>query len=120
MSGITDLNKAGTDLNLLVDKADNILFESYSVPGLGREPEVLGKIFTMGQGDLSVPITGDGGVFIIQIDRVDEVPGDIDLESPREQLTFSRISRVGDDRFSEVFDALKESSDIEDRRFKFY
>jgi peptidyl-prolyl cis-trans isomerase D len=121
MQGITDLDQAATDLNLMIEKADNIIFESFSIPGMGREPEILGKIFTMGQGDLSVPIEGNGGVFIIQIDRVDPVNlSDIDVNIPREQLTLSRASKVGDDRSSAVFEALKDCSDIEDQRFKFY
>ena len=121
MQGVTDLNEAGKSLNLMVEKADNIAFENFSIPGLGREPELMGKIFTMQQGDLSVPIEGNGGVFIVQIDKVDAVNvSDIDIAAPKEQLTLSRATRVGDDRSSGVFEALKECSDIEDNRFRFY
>ena len=120
MTGITDLTQGGADLNILVENSDNITFEAYSISGMGIEPQVLGKIFTMNEGDLSVPIIGEGGVYIVQIDNVEEPPADADLETAKDQLTLSRVSRVGDDRFSGVFDALKEQSDIEDRRFKFY
>ena len=116
MKGITDLNAGAQQLNLMVETANNVIFESFSVPGMGREPVLLGKMFTMGSGDLSVPIEGEGGVYIVRVDKVNDVSQDANVDVERKQLAQSRESRVD----FEVFEALKESADIEDNRFRFY
>ncbi|MEQ9063935.1 MAG: SurA N-terminal domain-containing protein [Vicingaceae bacterium] len=116
MAGITDIKAGAAKLNLMVETANNIIFDGYSVPGMGREPQVMGKIFTMSSGDLSVPIEGEGGVYIISIDKIDDVNEDVNVEVEKNQLAQSRTSRVD----YEVFESLKKSSDIEDRRFRFY
>ena len=116
MQGITDLSAGAEKLGLGIETANNVIFESYSIPGMGREPVLLGKIFTMNSGDLSVPIEGDGGVYIVRIDKVNDVQADTDVEVEKKQLAQNRQSRVDYD----VFEALKERADIEDNRFRFY
>ena len=116
MSGFTDLESAASSLNTTVEKVANILFDAYSAPMLGREPNVLGKIFTMNVGDLSIPIKGESGVFIVQIDNIMEAPEMQNALEMKQQLMQERSSRVS---FS-VFEALKERVEIEDNRYKIY
>lgn len=116
MSGFTDINDAAQSLDLTVDRAANVVFEAYSIPNLGRELHLLGRIFTMSEGDLSVPIQGENGVYIVHIEKVVE-PNEIsDTKMIREQIAQGRESRVD----FEVFEALKKRVEIEDYRFRFY
>ncbi len=116
MSGFTSLDDASSNLSLPVEKAEGVIFESYSVPILGREPEVLGRVYTMNEGDLSIPIKGQNGVFIIQVDKVEDALPNDDLSAPAFQLTQSRSSRAN----FEVMEALKERVDIVDNRHLLY
>ena len=116
MSGFTDLNEAATSLNLRIERADGVAFESYSVPSLGREPALVGKLSTMEQGDLSVPIKGSNGVFIVRVETVNEPPAGNDLTSTAMQTNQGRASRVG----YEVFEALKKRIEIKDNRHRIY
>lgn len=117
MAGFTDLNDAATKLNLRIERAEGVVFESYSVPSLGREPALLGKISTMEEGDLSVPIKGANGVFIVKVESVVEPPVDENsLQSMAMQNSQGRASRVG----YEVFEALKKRVEIEDNRHRIY
>ena len=116
MQGFTSLKEASEALNLLIERADEIVFEEFSIPGLGREPSVLGKIFTMNLDDLSVPLKGENGVYIIHVVDVKEVPEVPEYVSYGDQLHERRSSRVN----FEVFEALKDMVEIEDNRFKFY
>ena len=116
MQGHTNLKEAAEALSLPELRADDIIFEGFSIPGLGREPNVLGKMFTMNLDDLSVPIKGENGVYIIQVSKVDEIPEVSDYSIATLQLNQARSSRVN----FEVFEALKDRVDIEDNRHKFY
>jgi len=116
MQGFTDLEQAASSLGSRVERADGVVFESFSVPVLGREPNVLGKMYTMNQGDLSVPIKGENGVFIVRIDKVEDAAETSDYSEAQFQLNDIRSSRVD---FS-VFEALKERIVIVDNRYKIY
>jgi len=116
MQGFTDIDEAANSLKLRVEQAENVVFESFSVPVLGREPNVLGKIYTMNKGDLSVPIKGENGVFIIKIDLVGDALPNKDFSATKFQLSQGRTSRVN---FA-VFEALKKRVEIVDNRYKVY
>lgn len=116
MSGYTDLQTASTELKVPIETAENVVFESFSVPVLGREPNILGKVYTMEEGDLSVPLKGNSGVYIIRVDKVGDALPNQDYSAIKLQITQGRASRVN----YEVFEALKERVDVEDNRYKFY
>ena len=116
MKGNTDLDEAAKKLGLNVQQAEGIIFDAYSVPGLGREPNLVGRIYTMGQGDLSVPIKGENGVYIVRIERVDDAPMANDLRYIRDQIAMNRSTRVT----YEVFEALKKRVEIVDNRHRVY
>ncbi|MEZ4827808.1 MAG: peptidylprolyl isomerase [Bacteroidia bacterium] len=73
----------GQDLNAMktaygsgatVSSAENISFESYSIPGIGADKFVIGKASGMQQGEVSKPIAGDNGVYVLQVTGVTEAP----------------------------------------------
>lgn len=116
MSGITNLQKLADKVGTKVEKAEAINFNSFSVPGMGREPAVIGKVVTLEEGQVSVPIKGNTGVFVVKVTKVIPPPKVDNYTKARQQLNQEYASRVN----LEVFEALKESADIVDRRAKFY
>ncbi len=116
MEGITDLNQLAQKLNVQVEKANNVTFGSFAIPGLGREPKLLGAISAMNTGDVSIPLIGDIGVYVVKIDNVTPAPDQFDaftLKSQIEQATRAQVNYV-------VFEALKDKVGVEDNRHKFY
>jgi peptidylprolyl isomerase/peptidyl-prolyl cis-trans isomerase D len=78
---------------------------------------VIGAIFAMTPGTVSEPIQGNGGVFVVQLDRFYEPPAISDYAIYREQLLGAFRSRLAS---NPMFTALQEKADIEDNRLLFF
>lgn len=114
-AGAGDIQTIADNVNLPVEVKENILFSAAAITGLGREQAMLGTIGGMQVGDISKPIKGDQGVYVIYLDNR------TDVASPENRnnatvLNTSLSSRVD----YEVYEALKEKADIEDNRSKFF
>ena len=99
-----------------IQQVSDVNFSSFSIPKMGFEPEVQGKIFSLKQGDISIPIKGRNGVYIVAVDMVNQSAENADLSVDQLQLQNSRQSRVN----YQVFEALKENADVKDNRYLFY
>jgi len=51
-------------------RAQRLLFQTYSIPGLGKEDALLGTMAGLKPNTLSQPIEGQLGVYVIQVDSV--------------------------------------------------
>jgi peptidylprolyl isomerase/peptidyl-prolyl cis-trans isomerase D len=67
-------------------------------------------------GDISSPIKGDQGVYVVYLDSKSEAPAQTEFGANTSILNSSLSSRVD----YEVFEALKEKADITDNRSKFF
>lgn len=83
---------------------------------MGREPYVVGKLTTLKKGQMSIPIKGDQGVYVVYIENIIEAPEVSDYSGYKTSIKQSWASRVN----NEVFEALKENANIIDDRAKFY
>lgn len=115
IAGTTDIGTIAGRLKVEVDTADFISFSTFSLPAYGPEPEVVGCIFSMTKGQLSKPIIGQAGIFIVKV--VDFIePPTMDLkETYIQQKTFfqTRVSY-------EVFKALEKNAEIIDNRLLYF
>lgn len=50
----------------------DMTFTSNAVTGAGNEPLVVGRAFSLNQGETSSPIVGNSGVFLIKVDQITE------------------------------------------------
>ena len=87
-----------------------------TLPGIGFDPVVLGTAFRLEDGGRSKPFTGETGVVIVETQNKTIAPAIADYSLYKTQLEQTRSNRTS---FS-LAEAIKESSDIEDRRYKFY
>lgn len=110
------LDAIAQKLNVSVETADNVNFAAFAIPGMGREPRVLGTIFATKQGALSKPIKGETGVFLVSPQSFTEPAQVSDYNPYKMQLSGALSNRVN----SEVFEALKEKANVVDNRGKFY
>ncbi|SHJ87170.1 peptidyl-prolyl cis-trans isomerase D [Tangfeifania diversioriginum] len=115
MEGKTDLAAIASELDATVESASNINFNSVQIPGVGMEPAVIGTATTLDADQISKPVTGNSGVYIVQVTSVTEGTNQ-DVESEQMQLAQNLTFRAQ----SEAYNAHREIAEIEDQRAKFY
>jgi len=103
------------NLNLPVESALGVTFSSFSVPGAGIEPHLIGAVTGTDEGVISNPVKGINGVFLFMVTQVTE-PEEIGVEIARERLRITLFNRS----MSEPLQALRNAAKIEDMRSKFY
>ncbi|MEQ8910481.1 MAG: peptidylprolyl isomerase [Vicingaceae bacterium] len=116
MSGASELGTLASNLGLSVENATNVTFANPRIPQVGTEPEVVGKAMTLEAGQMSVPIKGKTGVFVVQLDQKSDA-GEANLVAIRSANNRALKARVDN---GAVLNALKEKADITDNRSKFY
>jgi peptidyl-prolyl cis-trans isomerase D len=102
-------------LNLPVQSAPAVTFASFSVPGAGIEPQLIGASFASAEGTISKPVNGVNGVYLFNVTQINE-PDDIAIEMARERLRMTLNNRSA----SEPLQAIRNATKIEDMRSKFY
>lgn len=109
------LAQAATLFNVAIDTAE-LTFYAYNLLDYGPEPSVIGATFATKQGELSKPIKGNSGVYMIVLDELTETP-----ELPDYSMIISQLAMANNSRVSyELFNALKENANIVDNRGMFY
>jgi len=112
----TTLEAIASDEGQTVKTALAVNMKNPTLSGAGREPKVIGTAFGLVEGATSKLIVGANGVYAIQLTKL----------TPAEPLPNYQASanRVGQAKSSAVntqlYNALKEASDIEDNRATFY
>lgn len=103
-------------LELEVKEANNISFNSRSLPGAGNEPKVIGTLFANISDTTIGPIKGNNGVFIIKVEQVNDAIIPDDLTQARETTHRAFKNRVP----GQTFQAVKDNARIEDNRAMFF
>ena len=103
-------------MNAEPKEAKNTNFAAYSVSGLGFEPEVQAAAINLAVDQISEPIKGKSGVYVIQVKNIQQPAENMNTQNDKVYLTRSYRSRVG----YQVYEAIKEASEIQDNRANFY
>jgi len=115
MSGKTDLSQLASSLGVTVGEAQNVTFETYSIPGLGFETAIAGAATALDANQVSKPVTGTIGVYVVKVNSVN-MGTDSDIKADKQKLAASVNYRTN----TLAFEALRENAQIVDRRSKFY
>lgn len=98
-----------------VESAKDVSFASYSIPGMGQEPAIIGAIASLAKGQISEPIEGKTGVFVVMVEDVTAATETEDYSSyklQQEQLLQNNANRT--------LEMLKDKFGITDNRHKYY
>lgn len=118
--------KGGTTLEALkqaygpgayVSRAENALYGGIAVPGIGMEPKVLGVAASLKENQVSSPVEGTSGVYVLQLTSKkvpDPITDDIARSYAASQSSTQANLLTG--RFQE---AQKECLEVEDFRYRF-
>jgi len=115
IASATSIDAVAGALGTQASEAQKVRFANPYVNTVGLEPVVVSKAFTMSNGQLSAPIIGSNGVFVIQINSI-ETPAQTDLASAEFRLKYGLNNRVS----YEGYEALQDKADIQDSRIKFF
>ncbi|MFO7867959.1 MAG: peptidylprolyl isomerase [Bacteroidales bacterium] len=92
----------------------NVTFSHQTAEKLGREPKVIAKAAVMDPGQISEPIEGNRGVFIISVTNKN-LNASVKPEREKQMLISTRRMTI----INSLFEYLKEKAEIEDYRIKF-
>lgn len=109
-SNISDLQAAASATSTTVETASGVSFGG-GAGSIGNEPKVQAVISTLASGEVSKPIIGTKGVYVVKTTNINEAGDPTDLTAVKR----TEASKV--QSFS-ALQALTESSDIEDTRYK--
>lgn len=99
-----------------VQTADAVNLNSPTLAGAGEEPEVVGAVFAMEPGNVSEPIAGEKGVYVVELVSKFEAPAMDSYKAFAQQESMARRAEAS----MRVFEALKQKAEIEDNRARFY
>ena len=104
----------GSDAN--VYSSSDLKLSSNSLPTVGFDPQAVGLAFSLENGKRSAPIAGENGVIIVETQNKTIAPSLSDYSVYKAQLEQGGINRST----QSIGEAIKESSNIVDKRYKFY
>lgn len=111
----TTIEEVATAMDLKTEQVNTMSFSSNAIPG-GFEPNVVGAFYGIEKGQLSKPVKGNNGVYVVYADDFIASKAPKDLTSLKKQLDGQIKPRAN----FEATNALRELTDIEDNRAKFY
>ena len=111
-----DLNAVAGQYGATVETAENVNFNSAFVPGLGNEPKVIASAFNLNVNDVSAPIAGDNGVFVVQMTNKPAVGEPSNIAQLRKTSNTQSQSRIS----AQLIPSMRKNADVEDNRGNFY
>lgn len=112
------ITEIARSLNRNIQSANNIRYNASILPEIGFEPKVAATAFAMNKGDVSKPIKGNNGVYIISLS---------DVTNPEINQAYVERSKgmlkqtyyqplIENQLYYDIIDKVK----VEDKRWKFY
>ncbi len=104
----------GEDAN--VYSSSSLSLNANTLPTVGAAPKAIGAVFALEEGERTSPVKGDNGVVILELMALTEPPSSTDIATYQDQV----LQRRTESTSYYLLEAIKEFSEIEDNRVKFY
>lgn len=115
--GTTDLNQFGVANNVTVGEATQVKFANTYVPGIGLEPYIVGASMYLSIDQISTPLVGESGVFVVSVtNRLEPEVEASETEALRARLKYTLESRSN----YEAYNALLDAAEVEDNRLDIF
>ena len=115
-ASVNTLEDFATNHGVTTSNATAVTRKSPTIPGAGREPLVVGKAFSLEEGETSGIIKGETGMFMVKVIKKEVAAELPNFSTFANTLTGQNRNAVN----TGVFNALKEGAEIEDNRATFY
>ncbi len=113
---IADLEQ---ELGLSAKMATNISEERPTLPGNANEPYVVGFALTMAEGNVSRPLVGKAGVYVLHLDSKTDVQPREEYLTYKDELEDRRQSQM-QTYSTGVYRALRELANVKDERSRLF
>jgi parvulin-like peptidyl-prolyl isomerase len=116
IAGQTGLDAIASATGRNVTDANSVSLSSFTLPGAGREPKIVGAIFALAPNTPSAPIAGESAVYVVEvIDRTMADPSN--LSDAERSAIRTRLEQSRSATFQQSWvEELKNKADIEDFR----
>ena len=114
LNAMRDAYNAAHGTGAYINTATAISFSTASVPGIGPDGFIIGKISGMQQGEVTDPLIGLNGVYVVQATAVTEAQ-EADALTINSNMA-QQVNTGGTALRSKIYPALREVANIEDNR----
>jgi len=114
-----NLNDIANQFEVRVQTASAVNMANPLIPGAGKEPKVVGVAFGLEEGEMSQPVVGENGVYIVKLDKRNESPALASFKDKALQETQKRVQKLQNPK-NDVVKALTDSKEIVDNRADIY
>ena len=111
-----NLEEVSAMFGLSVENANGIPLSSNFIPGIGNEPKVVARAFAIKQGEVSAPVKGSNGVYLVRVENKPNAPASTNAMVLKRTVSTQNASQVS----FRLVESLKKNAKIEDNRFRFY
>lgn len=114
-----DLGSIASQFQVSVQNASAVNMGSPLIPGAGQEPKVVGAAFALEKDEVSQPIVGEKGVYVIKLINKVEAPELPSYKTAALKETQTRMQKLQNPN-NNVTKAIKDAKEIEDKRSLVY
>ncbi len=100
----------------VVNSSSDLKLSSNSMPAAGLDPTAVGRVFSLENGKRSAPFAGENGVIVLELQNKTIAPATENYATFKDELTRNLNSKSG----LNIAEAIKDGSNIKDRRYRFY
>ena len=115
LHGATSLEEAAEIWGVPVLKAEHVTLAASRFGNQGAEPAVIGATLAQEAGQVSAPLTGVAGVYMVKTTAKNTQEGEFNVEQEKQQLA-ARNSYMTSYRLHQI---LRDNADIRDKRINF-
>jgi len=112
----TTIEEIATNQNQDVKTSLAVNMKNPTLSGAGREPKVIGTAFGLQEGEMSNPIVGSAGVYVLQVTKFTPADALPNYQAIANRIGTAKATAVN----ASLYNALKDAADIEDNRATFY
>lgn len=112
----TTLDEIATAEDQTIKTAVAVNMKNPTLSGAGREPLVIGTAFGLEEGATSGLISGNSGVYAVQVTKVTAAAALPSYQAPANRVGKAKENAVN----TQLYNALKDAAEIEDNRAVFY
>ena len=115
LKGAATLEEAAEILDRPVQTAENVTFAAYRFGNAGNEPAVIGATMALEDNELSAPVQGRSGVFMVKAGTKTTAEAEFNEEMEKQQL----VGRVAYSIPYQAIALIQEQADVVDNRANF-
>jgi peptidyl-prolyl cis-trans isomerase D len=97
-----------------VNSSSDLKLSSNSMSGAGLDPAAVGRVFSLENGKRSTPFAGENGVVVVELQNKTIAPETGNYSKDELQRNLTNKSSLN------IAEAIKDNSNIKDKRYKFY